>query len=122
VERRNEALLAHLLSFDAVVIAGEAKSHCVARTIDDLLEEPKLAERTYLLEDCSSPVVVPGAVDYTEEANAAFAAVRGGRHARRALDGAAGGLDQALAASSERHARNAASATSTCSGVGSFVA
>ena len=65
--------MAHLLSFEAVVIAGQAKSHCVAWTIDDLLEEPELAEKTYLLEDCSSPVVVPGVVDYTAEANAAFA-------------------------------------------------
>ena len=32
----------------------------------------RLAERTYLLEDCTSPVVVPGVVDYTDEANAAF--------------------------------------------------
>jgi nicotinamidase-related amidase len=72
VERRNEALIRHLLSFDAVVVAGEAKSHCVAWTIDDLLEVPRLAAKTYLLEDCSSPVVVPGVVDYTADANAAF--------------------------------------------------
>jgi nicotinamidase-related amidase len=72
VPRRNDELVTHLLSFDAVVIAGEAKSHCVAWTIDDLFEEPALAEKTYLLDDCTSPVVVAGAVDYTEEANAAF--------------------------------------------------
>ncbi|MFL6013665.1 MAG: isochorismatase [Gaiellaceae bacterium] len=72
VPRRNDELVTHLLSFDAVVIAGEAKSHCVAWTIDDLLAEPALAEKTYLLEDCTSPVVVAGAVDYTDEANAAF--------------------------------------------------
>jgi len=72
VARRNEELVAHLLSFDAVVIAGEAKSHCVAWTIDDLLEVPELAAKTYLLEDCTSPVVVPGVVDYSEEADSAF--------------------------------------------------
>ena len=33
----------------------------------------QLAEQTYLLEDCTSPVVVPGVVDYTESADAAFA-------------------------------------------------
>jgi nicotinamidase-related amidase len=32
-----------------------------------------LAAKVYLLEDCSSPVVVPGVVDYTDEADAAFA-------------------------------------------------
>ena len=30
------------------------------------------AERVYLLEDCTSPVVVPGVVDYTEDATSAF--------------------------------------------------
>jgi nicotinamidase-related amidase len=71
---KNQQLIDKLLTFDAVVVAGQAKSHCVAWTIDDLLAtEPRLAERTYLLEDCTSPVVVPGAVDYTDEADAAFA-------------------------------------------------
>jgi nicotinamidase-related amidase len=69
-------LIEKLLEFDAVVVAGQAKSHCLAWTIDDLLEDEhvreRLAERTFLLEDCTSPVVVPGAVDYTDEANAAF--------------------------------------------------
>jgi nicotinamidase-related amidase len=71
---RNEQLIEILLEFDAVVVAGQAKSHCLAWTIDDLLTRARpLAERTYLLEDCTSPVVVPGVVDYTEEADAAFA-------------------------------------------------
>jgi nicotinamidase-related amidase len=73
---KNTELIRKLLTFDAVVVAGQAKSHCLAWTIDDLLEEEelgdRLAERTYLLEDCTSPVVVPGAVDYTDEADAAF--------------------------------------------------
>jgi nicotinamidase-related amidase len=72
----NTDLIDKLMRFDAVVIAGQAKSHCIAWTIDDLLEEEaageRLAERTYLLEDCTSPVVVPGVVDYTEQADAAF--------------------------------------------------
>jgi nicotinamidase-related amidase len=75
--RMNTELIDKLLTFDAVVVAGQAKSHCLAWTIDDLLEndevrERRLAERTYLLEDCTSPVVVPGVVDYTDEADAAF--------------------------------------------------
>jgi nicotinamidase-related amidase len=74
---RNEPLIEKLLEYDAVLIAGQAKSHCVAWTIDDLLtgiaaRERSLAEKVYLLEDCSSPVVVPGVVDYTDEADAAF--------------------------------------------------
>jgi nicotinamidase-related amidase len=72
---RNTYLIDNLLTFDAVVVAGQAKSHCLAWTIDHLLEDDdlreRLAERTYLLEDCTSPVVVPG-IDYTDEADAAF--------------------------------------------------
>jgi nicotinamidase-related amidase len=74
---KNDLLIEQLLLYDAIVVAGQAKSHCVAWTIDDLLEddderERALAPRTYLLEDCTSPVVVPG-LDYTKQANAAFA-------------------------------------------------
>ena len=85
---RNTKLIERLRSFDAVVFAGQAKSHCVAWTIDDLLGDARVpAERVYLLEDCTSPVVVPGLVDYTEEANAAierFAAA--GMHVVRSTD------------------------------------
>lgn len=74
---RNERLLNELLGYDALVIAGQAKSHCVSWTVADLLDEiayrdPARAERIYLLEDCTSPVVVPGAVDFTDEADEAF--------------------------------------------------
>jgi nicotinamidase-related amidase len=73
IAERNTALVEQLLAFDAVMIAGQAKSHCVAWTIDDLLDDlGELARKVYLLEDCTSPVVVPGVVDYTQEANAAF--------------------------------------------------
>lgn len=72
---RNTALVEHLQGFDAVLVAGQAKSHCVAWTVADLLEDaPELARKVYLLEDCTSPVVVPGAVDYTDDADRAFAA------------------------------------------------
>ncbi len=77
IAQRNTGLIDRLLGYDAVIIAGQAKSHCVAWTIADLLAEiqlrnPKLAEKIYLLEDCTSPVVVPGVVDYTEAAEAAY--------------------------------------------------
>jgi nicotinamidase-related amidase len=87
----NTQLIAKLLTFDAVIVAGQAKSHCLAWTIDSLLEHEdsreRLAERTYLLEDCTSPVVVPGVVDYTEEANAAFERyAAAGMHVVRSTD------------------------------------
>jgi nicotinamidase-related amidase len=48
------------------------------------VQERGLAEKVYLLEDCTSPVVVPGAVDYTDEADAHFARfVEAGAHAVR---------------------------------------
>ena len=77
IAEKNIGFIHKLLDFDAVIIAGQAKSHCVAWTIDDLLNEiyisnRKLAEKVYLLEDCTSPVVIPDVIDYTEPANKAF--------------------------------------------------
>lgn len=77
IAQKNIEFIERLLQFDAVIIAGQAKSHCVAWTIDDLLQDvytrdKKLAQKVYLLEDCTSPVVVPGVMDYTDEADAAF--------------------------------------------------
>ncbi|OKH20823.1 isochorismatase [Hydrococcus rivularis NIES-593] len=74
---KNTRFLEKLLEYEAIIIAGQAKSHCVAWTIDDLLTEilardPSLAKKVYLLEDCTSPVVVPGVIDFTEQADAAF--------------------------------------------------
>jgi nicotinamidase-related amidase len=73
---RNTAFLNQVIEFDAVIIAGQAKSHCVAWTVADLLEDiqatdPELATKVYLLADCTSPVVVPGA-DFTDLASDAF--------------------------------------------------
>jgi nicotinamidase-related amidase len=84
--RRNDALVELLRSFDAVLLAGQAKSHCVAWTVEDLLEDLP-AERLYLLEDCMSPVVVPGAVDFTAEADEAVARFAGrGVHVVRSTE------------------------------------
>lgn len=91
IARGNTALIEKLLTFDAVIVAGQAKSHCVAWTIDDLLTHEvvreRLAPKTYLLEDCTSPVVVPGLVDYTDEADAAFERYAdAGMHIARSTD------------------------------------
>jgi nicotinamidase-related amidase len=77
IAEKNTRFLQKLLNFDAIIIAGQAKSHCVAWTIDDLLTEIKakdasLAKKVYLLSDCTSPVVVPGVIDFTDRADAAF--------------------------------------------------
>jgi len=74
--KHNDFFIKDLKEVDALVIAGQAKSHCVAWTISDLLDDiratdPGLAKKVYLLEDCTSPVVVPGA-DFTDQTNEAF--------------------------------------------------
>lgn len=77
IAQKNTRFIEKLLKYDYVIIAGQAKSHCVAWTIDDLLTEinahdPALAKKVYLLEDCTSAVVVPGIVDFTDQADEAF--------------------------------------------------
>ena len=74
----NPKFIEQLQQYDRLIIAGQAKSHCVAWTVSDLLDDinatdPALAKKIHLLEDCSSPVVVPGVVDHTEAADAAYA-------------------------------------------------
>jgi nicotinamidase-related amidase len=89
--RHNDRFIESLKNVDMMLIAGQAKSHCVAWTISDLLDdihatEPDLAGKVYLLEDCTSPVVVPGA-DFTEAADAAFARfAQAGMHRVRSTD------------------------------------
>ena len=73
----NQKFVEQLQQYDRLIIAGQAKSHCVAWTVQDLLNDinaidPALAKKVYLLEDCSSPVVVPGVVDHTDSADAAY--------------------------------------------------
>lgn len=94
---RNDALLSQLLAADALIIAGQAASHCVKSSIDDLLRviearEPALAQKVYVLEDCMSAVAVPdGAGDFladftphTQKALARYAAA--GMHIVRATE------------------------------------
>lgn len=92
IARGNEAFVTTLLEYDRVAVAGEAKSHCLAWTIQDLLgdireRDPALARKVYLLEDCSSPVVIPGVVDFTDAADQAFARfLEAGMHVVRSTD------------------------------------
>lgn len=77
IAEKNSSLIEKLINYDALFIAGQAKSHCVAWTIDDLLKEIKamdssLTEKIYILEDCMSPVVIPDVIDYTNPAEVAF--------------------------------------------------
>lgn len=95
--QKNADFLNILLTSDAVVIAGQASSHCVKSTIDDLLSEilaadPALARKVYILSDCMSAVTVPDGAggfvaDFTpqaEEAERRFAGA--GMHVVRSTD------------------------------------
>lgn len=79
--QRNTQFLKTLLEADAVIIAGQAASHCVKSSIDDLLDQilasdPALAKKVYVMTDCMSSVAVPDGkggfvADFTPEAERA---------------------------------------------------
>ena len=71
-----EKLIDPVHGFDVIGITGQALSHCVAWTIDDLLkyinaQDPAAARKVHIIRDCSSPVVTP-TYDFTREAEAAL--------------------------------------------------
>lgn len=80
--QRNTSFLKTLLKADAVIIAGQASSHCVKSSIDDILSEiaatdRELAKKIFLMTDCMSSVTVPDGkggfvADFTPEADAAL--------------------------------------------------
>lgn len=77
IGEKNELLVRAARRHDALIVAGQAQSHCLNWTVSDLIDElekrdPALVGRLYLLEDCTSPVVIPDVVDYTDAAEAAF--------------------------------------------------
>ena len=88
----NLKFIEQLEGYDKLIIAGQAKSHCVAWTVSDLLEDIaltdiQLAKKVYLLEDCTSPVVVPGVVDHTDAADAAYERfAKAGMHVVKSTD------------------------------------
>jgi nicotinamidase-related amidase len=65
----NLDFLNKLESYDKIVVAGEAKSHCVLESIKQILEyhasRPEITKKIYILEDCMSPI--PGFEDVTEK-------------------------------------------------------
>ncbi len=82
--QRNSAFVKTLLDADAVIVAGQAASHCVKSSLEDLLSEiktqdEKLARKVYILADCMSAVAVPDPArpgsflfDFTPDAEAAL--------------------------------------------------
>jgi nicotinamidase-related amidase len=66
-------------SYDKIVIAGEAKSHCVLETIKQILEnyanQPEVTKKIYILSDCMSSI--PGFEQVTEDTFNNFVSVYG---------------------------------------------
>ena len=65
----NLDFLNDLESFDKILIAGEAKSHCVLETIKQILEHfanrPEITNKVYILSDCMS--AIPGFEQTTDD-------------------------------------------------------
>lgn len=80
--QRNTGFIKKLLEADAIVIAGQASSHCVKSSIEDLLtsinaQDPKLVKKVYVMKDCMSAVAVPDGkggflADFTPQAEKAL--------------------------------------------------
>lgn len=66
----NLDFLNKLESFDKVIVAGEAKSHCCLESIKQVLEHyetrPEVTNKIFILEDCMS--IIPGFEDATAQA------------------------------------------------------
>ena len=66
----NNKFLNKIEQYDKIVIAGEAKSHCVMESIKQILEHyetrPKVTKKIYILDDCMS--IIPGFEDATAQA------------------------------------------------------
>ncbi|MCP4358826.1 MAG: hypothetical protein GY796_12475 [Chloroflexi bacterium] len=73
---KNKHFLDTLAAADTIVIAGEAESHCVLETVEDLVEDfadrPDALQKIYFLRDCTSPVLHPD-VDFHAIAQKRFA-------------------------------------------------
>ncbi len=80
--QKNTGFLNLLINYDAVIIVGQAGSHCVKASTDDVREElavqdASLAKKIYVVEDCMSAVTVPDgqggfAADFTKDAEEAL--------------------------------------------------
>jgi nicotinamidase-related amidase len=87
-----------LMEYDRVYVFGQAKSHCVLSTLNDIrghieASDPALANKIYILEDATSPVPpppldpLPPDLDFPAIAERAFAELKqAGMHIVRTTD------------------------------------
>ena len=73
----SRSFLEDLENDDAIIIAGEAASHCVLETLEDLVDEfadkPETLDKIFILRDCTSPVQHPD-IDFAALTAKQFAA------------------------------------------------
>lgn len=73
---KRQGLLDTLAKADAVYVAGEAESHCVLESLEDIVAEfspqRELLEKVHVLQDCTSPVEHPE-IDFHAIAQERFA-------------------------------------------------
>lgn len=65
----NTRLVSTLEEADLILVAGEAGSHCLANTVRDIADafsDESIIAKMVLLEDATSPVVIPGVIDFTQ--------------------------------------------------------
>ena len=119
IDQENVALLNAMEADDVLVFAGQAKSHCLNFTIDDVMSTAErwaqnagvavgdILGKIYILEDCTSPVIVPGPNgDFTQLANEAFDRYKAaGMHIVRSTDPMESwpGMQDILARAAARH-------------------
>jgi len=74
-EKEKDEFLNSLEGYDAILVAGEAASHCVQETLEDLVElyadRPEQIRKLHLLRDCTSPVQHPE-IDFAAMAEKQF--------------------------------------------------
>lgn len=72
---KNQLFLDSLVEADMVLVAGEAESHCVLETLEDIIDEFRRQEeqldKIYVLQDCMSPVQHPD-IDFHTKARKQF--------------------------------------------------
>jgi len=95
--QRNTKFLETITTSDVVIALGQAGSHCVKSTLEDLLNEinakdPSLCKKVYIVEDCMSAVTVPDGkggfyVDFTDQQTKALNDFRdAGMHVVKSTD------------------------------------
>lgn len=74
VNHVNTELLNEFKNYDKIIVAGEAKSHCVLESINQILKhyenDKEMTQKIFILDDCMSPI--PGFEESTAETFADF--------------------------------------------------